>query len=143
MRFPHNTKIFRGQLDIAPFASVFFLLLMFLLFNSALVFTPGVRIHLPEAVVLPGTANPTLAVAVDESGQFYFENQIIDEDHLREKLQAAVANSPEPLTLVMLADRNAKSGVVIKLELLAGSVGIKEVLHATRPLLTPMAAPPP
>ncbi len=42
MRFPHNTKIFRGQLDAAPFVGVFFLLVIFLLFNSGLVFTPGI-----------------------------------------------------------------------------------------------------
>ena len=54
MRFPHNTKIFRGQLDAAPFLGVFFLLLIFLLLNSSLVFTPGVEIQLPETANVPG-----------------------------------------------------------------------------------------
>ena len=65
MRFPHNTKIFRGQLDAAPFVGVFFLLIIFLLLNSGLVFTTGVRIRLPEGVNLPGTDQPTAVVAVD------------------------------------------------------------------------------
>ena len=59
MRFPHNTKIFRGQLDAAPFVGVFFLLVIFLLFNSGLVFTPGVPIRLPEADGLPAADNAT------------------------------------------------------------------------------------
>src|SRR5712671_6611365 len=104
MRFPRNTRIFRGQLDAAPFAGVFFLLVMFLLLNSSLVFTPGIKIELPQAANLPGTTNPIVAVAVDEKGQFYFDNQITDERRLEEKLQAAVADSRGPLTLVVLAD---------------------------------------
>src|SRR5438105_1110307 len=105
MRFPRNTRIFRGQLDAAPFAGVFFLLLIFVLLNSALVFTPGVPIQLPEAVNLPGTANRTLVVAVDETGQLYFENQIIGPERFKEKLQSAVSEAPQPLTLVVQADR--------------------------------------
>ena len=42
MRFPRNAKIFRGQLDAAPLAGVFFLLLIFFLLSSRLAFTPGV-----------------------------------------------------------------------------------------------------
>ena len=139
MKFSHNTKIFRGQPDFAPFAGVFFLLLLFLLGHSALVFTPGVKIELPEAAGLAGVANLTVAVAVDEAGQFYFENQIIDEARLREKLAAEVARAREPLTLVVLADRNARSEVVVRLGLLARAAGIKEMLQATRPPVAPPA----
>src|SRR2546425_6054278 len=140
MRFPRNTKIFRGQLDIAPFAGVFFLLIIFLLLNSSLVFTPGVPVHLPETVNLPGTGNPTLVVAMDASGQIYFENQISNEERLKEKLQAAVAKAREPLTLVVQADKKVTYEMLVPLWLLARSVGIKEVLQATRPSVVPTAS---
>ena len=94
---------------------------------------------MPEAAGLAGVANPTVAVAVDEAGQFYFENQIIDEARLREKLAAEVARAREPLTLVVLADRNARSEVVVRLGLLARAAGIKEMLQATRPPVAPPA----
>ena len=103
MRFPRNTRIFRGQLDAAPFAGVFFLLVIFLLLNSSLVFTPGVPIELPAAVSLPGTANRVLVVAFDENGQLYFENQVIGRDQLKEKLQTAVSESRQPLSLIVQA----------------------------------------
>ena len=140
MRFPRNTKIFRGQLDVAPFAGVFFLLIIFLLLNSSLVFTPGVPVHLPETVNLPGTDHPTLVVAMDAAGQLYFENQFSNEERLREKLQAAVAQSREPLTLVVQADKKVTYDKLVPLWLLARSVGIKEVLQATRPPLVPTPA---
>ena len=140
MRFPRSVKPFRGQLELAPFLSVFFLLAILLLFGSSLVFTPGIPLHLPESVELPGTSNPTISVAVDADGQIYLENQISDETRLREKLQAAVEQSKEPLTLVIQADKEVKHGVTVRLALLARSVGLKDVLIATRPPTIPMAA---
>ena len=143
MRFPHNTRIFRGQIEAAPFISVFFLLVIFLLLQSAFVFTPGLPIQLPEADNLPGTDNPTVAVAVDASGNFYFDNQLCDENQLREKLRAAVGASREPLTLLVQAHRDAKVDTFIRLGTLARSVGIGEMLQAVRPPLVPQAATPP
>lgn len=142
MRFPRNTRIFRGQLDAAPFAGVFFLLLIFLLLSSSLVFTPGVPIQLPEAAGLPGTANRTLVVAVDENGQFYFENQVIGQERLKEKLQTAVSENRQPLVLVVQADQKVVHKKLMALWLLARSAGIREIIHATRPPVLPAAAPP-
>ena len=140
MRFPHQAKIFRGQLDAAPFVGVFFLIIVFLLLNSGLVFTPGVPIQLPEGVNLPGTDKPTAVVAVDESGHFYFENQACDEARLRERLQAAVERSRVPITLVVQGHKDARHGVVVRLSTLARAVGIREMLLAVRPPVTPVPA---
>ena len=119
MRFPRNRKIFRGQVDPAPYAGVFFLLLILLLLSSSLVFTPGVPIRLPAAEDLPGAAHPNLVVAVDGSGQFYYENQLMDAAGLGRKLRAALAHATEPFTLVIQADQATKYEVLIRLGLLA------------------------
>jgi biopolymer transport protein ExbD len=142
MRFPRNTRIFRGQLDAAPIAGVFFLLVIFLLLNSSLVFTPGVPIQLPDGVNLPGAANRTLVVAVDENGQFYFENQVISPERLKEKLQTAVSEARQPLTLVVQADKKVIHDKLMTLWLLARSAGIQEMIHAVRPPVVPAASPP-
>jgi len=141
MRFPHHTKIFRGQIEAAPFVGVFFLLIIFLLLNSALVFTPGVKISLPEGVNLPGTDKPTAVVAVDGGGHFYFENQVCDEARLKERLQAAMERSPEPITLVVQADKEAKVEVIVRLAMLARSAGIREMFQAVRPPAQPLLLP--
>ncbi len=143
MRFPYRSKIFRGQLDAAPFLGVFFLLIIFLLLNSTFVFTPGVPIKLPEAINLPGPDKATAAVAVDEAGHFYFENQLCDEARLKERLQAAVNRTPEPIALVVQLDKAAKTEVFTQLSVLARSLGIRDVLLAVRPPVaaTPVPAP--
>jgi biopolymer transport protein ExbD len=145
MKFPRNHKPFTGQLDAAPFAGVFFVLLIFVALGNHLIFTPGVPIRLPEAADLPGTPNPTVVVTVDEGGQIYFDNQIITEDKLRDRLAVEVRRAREPLTLVLQADKEVKHEVLVRLGLLARNAGIKDALLATRPRLSgrPASSPSP
>jgi biopolymer transport protein ExbD len=146
MRFPHSTKIFRGQLDVAPFVSVLFLLVIFLLLQSSLIFTPGVVVRLPEASDLPGSGRPSVVVTVDQTGNFYFENQICDEARLKARLRLAVSKSREPLALVVKIDRDARAGAWLRLGVIARDAGIREMVQAARPPLAPVpasAVPPP
>jgi biopolymer transport protein ExbD len=129
MKFPRNARIFRGHLDAAPFAIVFFLLVIFLMLGS-LVYTPGVRLTLPVAEDLPGTDKPTVAVAIDANGRLYFENQVIEEARLRERLRQAVATTPG-LTLLVQADESVPQKRLIQLTLLARDAGISESWLAT------------
>jgi biopolymer transport protein ExbD len=139
MKFTRNARIFRGQIDAAPFAGVFFLFVIFLVLAS-LVYTPGVKIQLPEATDLPGADHPTRAVAVDANGQLYFENQLVQKAQLKTRLKEAVKKSTEPLTLVVRADKAVTFETLARLTLLAREAGIKEVVLATRPRA--FASPP-
>jgi biopolymer transport protein ExbD len=139
MKFPRNARIFRGHLDLAPFASMFFLLVIFVMLGS-LLYTPGVRVQLPVADDLPGTDHPVIAVAVDHGGRLFFQNQIIGERELKFALRDAVRKSPEPLTLVVHADRNLKHEDLVRLTLLARDAGIHDALLATLPRM--YSAPP-
>lgn len=132
MKFPRNARIFRGQLDAAPFAAVFFLLVIFLMLGS-LVYTPGVPLQLPTASDLPGTDKRHVSVAIDANGRMYFENQGINENQLREELRKAAQESPEPLTLVVQADKAVSYGMLMRLALLGRDAGIAQCWLATLP----------
>jgi biopolymer transport protein ExbD len=142
MKFARNATIFRGQLDAAPFAAVFFLLVIFMMLGS-LIYTPGARVNLqlPRANDLPGTGKPTVSVAIDSDGRLYYENQWIEETALRSRLQAAAGKSSEPLTLVVQADKSVSHERLLRLMLLARGAGIPEALLATLP--GPLAHSPP
>ena len=138
MKFPRNARIFRGTLDAAPFVGVLFLVAIFLLLNSSLVFLPGVAVRLPEASDWPGVAGPTVTVAVDTNRRFYLRNQIIQENDLQTRLRKAARETREPLTLVLLADKSVPYETIVYLANLAREAGLKETLLAT----SPPAAPP-
>jgi biopolymer transport protein ExbD len=132
MRFPRNTKLLRSPFDIAPFAAVFFLLVIFVMLAVFLP-TSGIPLQLPAAGDLPGTDKPSVAVAVDSSGRFYFENQIVNEARLNSALKSAAKNSREPLTLVIHADKSVTYDQLVRLTMLARDAGIRDVLLATLP----------
>lgn len=138
MKFPRNARIFRGRLDAAPFVAVLFLLVLFLTLTS-LVYTPGVSLDLPQAGDLPGTDKPTVSVAMDSGGRLYFQNQLIEERELRDRLRRAVADSREPLILTVQADKAVRYELIIRLTLLARDVGIQKALLATLP--SPISTP--
>lgn len=135
MKFPRNVRILRGQLDAAPFACVFFLLLIFVMLGS-LGYTPGVQISLPLArTESGGVEGPTIAVAVDKNGQYYFRNQLIGEDELTLQLRSAVSNSPTPLTLVVQEDKETKRESMDRLAAIAEKAGIPIMQLANLPRL--------
>jgi biopolymer transport protein ExbD len=134
MRFRRNARMLRGQLDAAPYAAVFFLLVIFMMLGS-LVYTPGARLQLqlPQASGLPGTDKPSVSVAIDADGRLYYENQWIREIDLRRQLQAVVKKSAEPLTLIVYADKEVSYEKCLRLAMLAQEAGISEALLATLP----------
>lgn len=144
MRLPRNHKIFRGQLDVAPFAGVFFLLVLFLVFHSGLVLTPGIPVKIPSASDLPGLTNQAVVVAVAANGACFYENQLTSENELKTKLRS-VTTGREPLTLVLEADGDVKYSRLVELSILARDAGILNTFFATRPptLPQPVASPTP
>jgi biopolymer transport protein ExbD len=145
MKFPRTARILRNQFDVAPFAAVFFALLIFLLL-AALLPVSGLRMNLtpPTAADLPGVDRPIVALAVDAQNRLYFENQIITEAVLKTSLAAAVKGAHEPLTLVIHADKAVSYDELAHLALLARApeIGITNLLLATLPRLVDAANPP-
>ena len=141
MKFPRTAKILRSRFDVAPFAAVFFCLLIFLLL-AALLPVPGLRMSLqpPTANDLPGVDRPVVAMAVDSQNRLYYENEMITERQLATRLRAAAAHGP--LTLIIHADKSVSYDELAHLALLARqpdaantNLGITQIVLATLPRL--------
>ncbi len=134
MKLPRRAKVLCGLPDAAALASVVFLTLILLLLTSSLVYTPGVRVELPPAAApLPGAQHPAVVVALDRSGQLYYQNQLLDEEALKQRLGAEVKSARAGLTLVLQADKAATYEAIVRVAQLARDAGIKETFLATRP----------
>jgi len=143
MKFPRNARMLRTPSEIAPFAAVFFLLVIFLLI-AGLLPVPGLPVQLqpPGALNLPGVDRPLIAVAVDSEGRFYYQNKLVDEPGLRTQLATAASQAREPLTLVIHADKSIRYDQLTDLVLLARDAGITNALFATLPRVTDPAPRP-
>jgi biopolymer transport protein ExbD len=134
MRYARNAKIFRGQLDVTPFAGVFFCLVLFLVLSSLVYTSPGIVIHLPtSAAKLPMVEGRTLPVAVDPSGRIYYQNQIIQTNELFARLREEVRKSSQPLVLVLEADKSVTLETLLHLTDLASTAGVSQIVEASLP----------
>ena len=133
MKFPRNARIFRGQLDAAPFASVFFLLVIFVMLGK-LLYAPGIQVKLPTAgnLILPGPEGATVAVAVTTNA-IYFKDQLVSEGDFSNQLFVAKQQVSGPLTLIVQADKDVTLGRWTRLCVLAQQAGITNVQQATLP----------
>lgn len=137
MKLPRNAKIFRGQLDLAPFAGVFFLLVIFVTLSSPLVFTPGVPVELPHQSPVGGVTGPAVSVVVDRFGQFFFANQQMNASQLEQHIREAVGKYEQSLTLIVQADSQVSHGVVTELGEMARRAGIPRILYAVDTMEAP------
>jgi len=144
MKFPRNAKILRSNFDVAPFAAVFFLLLIFVMLGALMPVAgvPLLSLQPPRADGLPGTDQPTVAMAVDANSNFYFENQIVSLQVLRTNLRAATNAARAPLTLIIHADKAVSYDTLVQLTLLARDYGITNAWLATLPRVEGAAAQP-
>ena len=132
MKFPRNSRLLRSPFDMAPFAAVLFLLVIFLMLGW-LAPQAGLPVQLPAADNLPGTDKPTVSVALDASGRLYFADQMVTETKLKSALKTAAQKSRQPLTLVILADKAVTYEQLVHLTLLARNADITNALLATLP----------
>lgn len=95
--------------------------------------TSSVPIVLPVADSVIGTPNPTVAVAVNMGGQFFYENRIISGDELQKKLSNIAAKTAQPLTLLVMADESVEQKVIVQIAEIASQARISEMIQVTRP----------
>jgi biopolymer transport protein ExbD len=103
---------------------------------------PGTRVALPLSPDQPGVNTPSVIVAVNANGQYFYENQLVQqESDLQAKLAEAAAASREPLTLVLKMDREVVVDTFVRLSDMARKAGFAQVLLGTRPALRPVEQP--
>lgn len=135
MKLPRNAKVFRGQLDVAPFMGVFLLMLLFIVLRQQITFVPGLSVALPEAVNLSGIQGPAVTVIMDREGQVFFDNQMLNPAQpgvLTDFLRKSIERTGTPVTLIVQADRDVRLGDWTRLNLAAREAGVHDVLLAIR-----------
>jgi biopolymer transport protein ExbD len=99
---------------------------------------PGTRIELPETPEQPGARTPSVIIAVNLNGQYFFENQLVSEkEDLQERLARAAKASREPMTLVLKLDKAVEVDTFVQLCEMAREAGFSDVILGTRPMIKP------
>ncbi len=90
MRTRPSISIFAGRPDFIPIADLFFLLLIFFLVSSSLIFQPGIPVELPKVHDSSMSAAEKVVVTITGSGQIFLNDSPVKDEDLPRKLRETI-----------------------------------------------------
>lgn len=137
MKFRRQHRLICDLPGAVPIACVMFLLLFFLINNSALLLVEGVPVRLPEgAGQRPVGFSDSVVVAMDRQHRLFYLNQQVELNNLKTKLKQLVVGAGDAgLLLVLKADRAANNQAIMQVATAAKQAGVRQTWLATRPRL--------
>jgi biopolymer transport protein ExbD len=116
-------------IDLAPMLDFMVNLLIFFIITTSFVKEAGITVFKPAAFTAESRQSGNIMIAVRENGEMWMDRQVVDFRRVRSAIERLHAERPDD-TVVIVADKNSKAGVVARLmdEVKAG--GIKDVYIA-------------
>ena len=105
MRVKPTVRVFAGRLDVIPLVNVIFLLLIFFVISSSMVFQAGITVDLPRATDPEMRAADKLVITITSADQLYFNDKPVKWDELERELRELVIDRK-----VVMARRGAGEG---------------------------------
>ncbi|HTG43066.1 MAG TPA: biopolymer transporter ExbD [Verrucomicrobiae bacterium] len=130
MRYSRNVKIFRGGVDAAPFAGLFFVVVMFMMLFYSHIFFPGVPVKLTDEEGPPEMKRRSARVL--SSGEIEFLGQSYSMPALKEEIQARAQKGTLPRRVQFEAEPGAPAGAKEQVENQLKAAGIALKIPGTR-----------
>lgn len=130
--FPRKYQVFRGQFQAAPFAAVFLLLLVFLLFPTWLVYVPGLPMEF-DAQGLPVRPEEVKVVRLDEGGVIRYGRETMSGwSAFQQRLQAESRTNSQLRWLSVQAAPAVSNELVVRVVELARELNLGVDLPGAR-----------
>ena len=110
-------------INVTPMVDVVLVLLIIMMVSATYIVSQSLKVELPKAASSDDSVASVAAVTVAKGGGLYFNQEPVDEPHLRAKLKQAVTQNPD-INLIVSGDRNATHGDVVHVIDLAKIEGI-------------------
>lgn len=125
----HSAEAEDTGIDLAPMLDFVINLLIFFIITTSFIKEPGIEVFRPTAVTAEEKPRGNLLIAIRENGDIWLDRQSIDLREVRGIIERLHIERPDD-SVVIIADRASKAGMVAKVmdEVRAG--GIKDVAIA-------------
>lgn len=121
-----------NEINTTPLVDVMLVLLVIFIITAPLL-THAVKIDLPQATSQPLPEKPEVVdLAVDDQGKAYWNDVLMVEGELKQKLAAAANKKPQP-ELQIRADKNTRYQVLAEVMAEAQNVGITKLGFVSEP----------
>ena len=121
-------EIKKGELDVAPFLNVFFILLVFFMFSSSFIFQPGMRVNLPKAVTGEVVSQENVVMTITKDDTVYLNDRQVNPEELSSHLRLL---AKEKTSLLIKADRNSSLGKIVEILDICRVEGVSQISLAT------------
>lgn len=128
----HSPESEDHGIDLAPMLDFCINLLIFFIITTSFIKEAGVEVFKPNAVTAQNDESGNLLVAIRENGDIWMDRQNVQLRDLRTRLERLHIERPDD-TVVIIADRASKAGVVAKVMDEVKLSGIKVVSIAADP----------
>ncbi len=119
-------------MNITPLIDMVFILLIFFAVNASFVKEAGVEIERPSARSAVTQEQANIMIAVTENGEVWVDRQRVDPRSVRGHVERLHAENPEG-AVVILADEESQTGLVIEVLDQARLAGVENVAVAATP----------
>ena len=119
-------------LNITPLIDMVFILLIFFAVNASFVKEAGVEIERPSARTAETKQQANIMIAVTENDEVWVDRQRVDPRSVRGHVERLHAENPEG-SVVILADDQSRTGLVIEVLEQARLAGVENVAVAATP----------
>jgi biopolymer transport protein ExbD len=113
-------------IDLAPMLDFVLNLLIFFIITTSFVREAGVTVSRPEAVTAVHSENGNILIAIRPNGEIWMDRRQVDLREVRPLIERLHIERPED-TVVVLADKAAKTGLLAQVMDEVALGGIKEV----------------
>jgi biopolymer transport protein ExbD len=116
---------------MAPLIDMIFILLIFFLVTTSFVKESGVEIQRPIAASAESRVKANLILAITKDGSIHVEKRLLDIRSVRSYMERFLAETPQG-NVVIAADVESMSGIVLQVLSACRAAGIKDVSVAAR-----------
>lgn len=121
-----------SAMNITPLIDMVFILLIFFAVNASFVKESGVEIERPSARTAEIQQKANIMIAVTANDEVWIDRQRVDPHSVRGHVERLHAENPEG-AVVILADDNSKTGLVIEVLDQTRLAGVENVAVAATP----------
>jgi biopolymer transport protein ExbD len=125
----HSAESEDHGIDLAPMLDFCINLLIFFIITTSFIKEPGVEVFKPNASTAEERPKGNLLVAIRENGEIWLDRQPVDLRELKGVIERLHIERPDD-SVVIIADKNSRAGVVADVMDQVREGGIKDVAIA-------------
>ncbi len=131
-RSPHSHQHEQQpEINMTPLVDMIFIILIFFIVTSSYVKEAGVEVNRPNAKTAVQQERANIMIAVTRDGEVWIDRQKVDPRVVRSYVARMHAEHPEG-SVVVLADEESRTGLVVQVVDQARLAGVGNVAVATR-----------